>query len=87
MIGLPKGFSDDKLCITNTGHNSPSHSIEEVKSRIKETVLSEKSKQSQDPEYMEKQIEELKALVKDQTRTLKEKGNMLPNRPEFPIRF
>jgi hypothetical protein len=57
------------------------------KTQIKEAVLSEKSRSSADPEHMTKQIEELKELVKEQTKSLRESGGMLPHRPEFPTRF
>jgi len=36
---------------------------------------------------IEKQIEEIKEIVKQQTETIKDKESMLPNRPDFPTRF
>lgn len=91
FVGLPKAFSDDKLCITNV--TKPYIQTKEykeeaaLKKKIKDTILNEKARGNRDPVEAERQIEELKQLVKEQTKTLKERGGMLPNRPEFPIRF
>jgi hypothetical protein len=55
--------------------------------KLRQDVMHEKEANNQDPSYAEQQIEELKQIVKEQARTIRQNGHMLPNRPEFPIRF
>jgi hypothetical protein len=55
--------------------------------KLKQDVMHEKEANNQDPSYAEQQIEELKQIVKDQAKNIRQKGHVLPNRPEFPVRF
>lgn len=86
-LGPLKSFSDDKLQITSVKRSPRMLNSEKKPSKLRRVEMSEKVINSQDPSFVDQQIEELKQLVKTQAKSIREKGQMLPNRPEFPIRF
>lgn len=86
-LGPLKSFSDDKLQITSVKRTPRVSNSEKKPAKLRRVEMNDKISSSQDPSMVEQQIEELKQLVKRQAKSIREKGQMLPNRPEFPIRF